>query len=335
KLGTSYEKVERFTANATSLAGSICPGSEATVGRIAKLAKADLETLMVYEFPEIQGAVGREYAKRAGEPEIVFDGILQHYYPVQAGGELPGTPEADCVSMGDKIDTIVGCFGVGLIPSGSADPYALRRQTIGILRIIIEKGYRLSIGGLIDLALGNLADKLTREAAEVKADVLDFFKGRLEVILLEGGATGDVVAAVLAAGFDDAIDAKARVEAIETVRECGDLVDLAATFKRAANILKKESVSAEVDEALFNQEEERALWKVYSEVKSVMESSIEAGDFLALFAEAAKLKVVVDAFFDKVMVMDKDEAVKNNRIAMLGAVTALFQRVADFTRIAG
>ncbi len=334
KLGTSWDKVERFRCMSAKLADKLCPDAKADVDRIAQLCKADLVTLMVFEFPEIQGIVGREYALRAGEPELIAKGIQQHYRPVQAGGELPETAEADCVSLGDKIDTIAACFGVGLIPSGAADPYALRRQTMGILRIMIEKNYRLSLDWLFDEALSILSDKLTRSAVEVKAELGEFFKGRLETLLAGKGYPGDVVAATLSAGFDDVVDAQARAAAIETVREKSELATLAGTFKRAANILKKaEGAIGEVDEALFTEDAEKELWNAYGAVSEAMTTSVERGDYVAFFAEAAKLKVVVDGFFDSVMVMADDDKVRGNRIALMGAVTSLFGRVADFTRI--
>ena len=332
KLGTSYEKVERFRALAAWLAAALCPARAAAVDRIARLCKADLVTAMVYEFPEIQGIVGREYALRAGEDPAVARGIQEHYWPTQAGGELPSSPEADCVSLGDKIDTVVGCFGVGLIPSGTADPYALRRQTIGILRILLEKSYRIGVTQLIDEALKGLAPKLTRPAADVKADVLDFFRGRLEVILTGRGYPADMVNAVLAAGFDDVPDAAARVETIDAVRKRGELPALAGTFKRAANILKGQAPGA-VDTSLLSEVSEKNLWAAYNEVRAAMDGAVTRGDYSAFFAEAAKLKVVVDAFFDGVMVMAEDPSVRTNRMALLAAVTALFHRVADFTRI--
>lgn len=334
KLGTSWEKMERFRAVAGKLAAELCPQSAQTVERIAGLCKADLVTAMVFEFPELQGVVGREYATRAGEPELVARSIQEHYRPTQAGGELPSTPEADCVSIGDKIDTVAGCFGVGLIPTGTADPYALRRQTIGILRILLEKGYRVEITKLVDWALDGLSAKLTRDRAQVRADILDFFRARLEVLLADLGYSADAVSAVLGAGFDDVVDAMARLKALEEVRQKGELALLAGTFKRAANILKGQADVGAVDEALLAEEVEKNLWRVYGEVGEAMTAAAGRGDYRSFFTEAGKLKVVVDAFFDGVMVMTEDMSVRANRIALMSAVTGLFGRVADFTRVA-
>lgn len=332
KLGTSHEKVERFRALAGTLARHLCPDRAAAVDRIAALCKADLVTQMVYEFPELQGIVGREYAQRAGEDLAVARGIQEHYWPVQAGSPLPSSAEADCVSLADKLDTIAGCFGVGLLPTGTADPYALRRQTLGVLRILDEKGYRLGLGWLVDGALEGLAAKLTRPAADVRADVLAFFRGRLEGLLPQSGLSPDLVQAALDAGFDDVTDARARAQALEAARQGGELSPLAETFKRVANILKGQ-VTARPDPTLFREAAERDLWEVYGRVREAMESAAARGAYGEFLARAAELKKAVDAFFDAVMVMAEDPGVRANRLALLGGVAGLFREVADFTRI--
>jgi len=332
KLGTSWEKMERFGALAARVAAVLCPDRSATVARIAQLAKADLETLMVYEFPELQGIVGREYALRAGEEALVARGIEQHYWPTQAGGALPREVESDCVSLADKLDTIVGCFGVGLIPTGTADPYALRRQTLGVLRILDEKGYRLGLGWLVDGALAGLSAKLTRPAPEVKSDVLAFFRGRLEGLFTQGGVAGDLVLGVLDAGFDDVVDARARVQALAAARASGDLAPLAETFKRVANILKGQEPGV-VRLELLGEPAEKNLWQVYQGVHQAMGDAASRGDYREFLAEAGKLKAAVDGFFDAVMVMAEDPAVRANRLALLGTVSRLFNGVAEFTRI--
>ncbi|MEW6489637.1 MAG: glycine--tRNA ligase subunit beta [Thermodesulfobacteriota bacterium] len=332
KLGTSHEKVERFRGLAARIGERICPDRLAAVDRIAVLCKADLVTLMVGEFPELQGVIGREYALRGGEEPAVARGIQEHYWPVQAGGPLPAAPEAQAVSVADKLDTIVGCFGVGLIPSGTADPYALRRQTLGILRILLEKGHRLELGWLVDQCLAGLAPKLTRPAAQVRADVLAFFRGRLEGLLTQGGLSSDLVNAALDAGFDDLSDARARAQALEDARRSGALAPLAETFKRVANILKGQSPGRPEPE-LFREEAERGLWEAYGRVHEAMEDAAARGAYAEFLAGAGELKAAVDAFFDAVMVMAEDPAVRANRLALLGGVAGLFRKVADFTRI--
>ncbi|GAB6062876.1 glycine--tRNA ligase subunit beta [Deferrisoma palaeochoriense] len=332
KLGTSFEKVERFRAIAARLAERVCPERAAVVDRIARLAKADLETQMVYEFPELQGIVGREYALRAGEDPVVARGIEEHYWPVQAGGPVPTTDEAACVSLADKIDTIVGCFGVGLIPTGAADPYALRRQTLGILRILLERGLRIPLGWLVDQALEGLSDRLTRPADEVRADVLSFFRVRLEGLLTQQGLDADLVAAVLDRGFDDVLDAAARANALQAARRDGRLDPLAETFKRVGNILKGQT-PGEVRPEAFVAEAEEALWEAYQAVARQMEEAAARGAYDEFLDGAAPLKAAVDRFFDEVLVMDPDPAVRANRLALLGAVSTLLNRVAEFGRI--
>jgi glycyl-tRNA synthetase beta chain len=317
---------------ADKIADRLCPHRAAVVERIARLCKADLVTQMVYEFPELQGVVGREYALKAGEDPIVAAGIEEHYWPAQAGGRLPTTAEAACVSLADKLDTVVGCFGVGLIPTGTADPYALRRQTLGILRILDEKGYRLGLSWLVGASLDGLEPKLTRDRQKVGQDVLAFFRGRLEGLLSQGGLPVDLALAVLDAGYDDVVDARARAEALAAARDRGELAPLAETFKRVANILKGEA-PGQAHPGAFREAEETALWGVYQGVKETMESAAARGAYAEFLAKAPELKTAVDAFFDTVLVMDEDPAVRANRLALLGTVAGLFQGVADFTRI--
>ncbi len=332
KLGTSHEKVERFRALARRIAERVCPGSVDAVDRIARLCKADLVTQMVYEFPELQGVIGREYALRAGEDPVVARGIEEHYWPLHAGGPVPGSVEAACVGMADKVDTVVGCFGVGLIPTGTADPYALRRQTLGVLRTLLEKRLRIPVSWLVDEALGLLAGKLTRERDEVRSDVLGFFRGRLEGLLVQQGIDADLAAAVLEAGWDDVVDAEARARALQEARRQGRLEPLAATFKRVGNILKGQG-PGRADPERLAAPAEKGLWEAYSTVRQRMEEAAEAGAYDRFLAEAEPLKAAVDRFFDEVLVMDPDPAVRAARLGLLAAVADLLRRVADFTRV--
>src|SRR6185369_15039946 len=192
KLGTSFEKMERFKALAEDLAWQLNPGVKAQTSRAATLCKADLVSAMVGEFPEVQGIMGREYALLEGEDAAVASAIAEHYLPTQAGGELPASDIGAFVSIADKLDTVCGCFGVGLIPTGAADPYALRRATIGIIAIILDKEYRLPLPVLVSRSLELLAAKLTRPKEQVAADVLEFFRGRF-INLLGNDFAGDVV----------------------------------------------------------------------------------------------------------------------------------------------
>jgi glycyl-tRNA synthetase beta chain len=333
KLGTSFEKMERFKALAEQLAGQLNPAVQKQAGRAAYLCKADLVSGMVGEFPEVQGIMGCEYARHDGEEPAVALAIAEHYLPTQAGGELPASDAGAFVSLADKLDTVCGCFGVGLIPTGAADPYALRRATIGIIAIILDKGYRISLSTLVDSALSQLAPKLTRPRDEVRHDILEFFRGRL-TNLLANDIPADVIEAALAIGFDDLADLAARVKALATFRKREDYLALTAAFKRVCNIVK-EGIDAPVDPALFQDEAEHTLYKAFQEAKVKAETEIADQNYLKALAEIAAIKWAVDGFFDAVMVMADEEKVRANRLALLTAISRLFGKVADFGKLSG
>ncbi|ABA87858.1 glycyl-tRNA synthetase, beta subunit [Syntrophotalea carbinolica DSM 2380] len=333
KLGTSYEKVMRFKTLAVELAQQQVPEVVELTERAASLAKCDLETGMVFEFTELQGVMGREYALLDGEDPRVARAIFEHYLPVQAGGELPGDDVGAFVSIADKIDSICGCFGVGLIPTGTADPFALRRSAIGILNIILDRGYRLSLPALVERSLGLLADKLTRPATEVAADVLEFLRLRFFNMLTAQGLPNDVVDAVLSAAFEDPVDALQRVKGLASFREEGEFEALAVTFKRVVNIVKG-GVDTSVDSALFEADCEAGLFDALQNVTGRFEQFVAEGAYLDALRTVGGLRSPVDALFEGVMVMSPDEAVKTNRLALLTAVARLFQGIADFSKIA-
>ena len=333
KLGTSYEKVLRFKALATGLADQLDPAVHALTERAALLAKCDLETGMVYEFPELQGVMGREYARLEGENERVALAIHQHYLPTGAGGELPSDNVGAFVSIADKIDTICGCFGVGLIPTGTADPYALRRSAIGVLNIILDRGYRLSLPQLVGKSVALLEGKLTRPAAEVRADVVEFIRLRLVNLLAGQDYPADVIDAVLSAAFDDVVDAVARVKALAELKGRDDFEPLAVAFKRVVNIIKG-GVATPVDAALFEADCERALQQALTQAAGEVARQVSAGDYPVALRTIATLRAPVDAFFDGVMVMAREEKVRENRLALLTGVARLFEGIADFSRIA-
>ncbi len=333
KLGTSYEKVMRFRQLAVELAEQLDPAVKELTDRAALLAKCDLETGMVYEFPELQGVMGREYARLEGEDLRVAKAIYEHYLPVQAGGELPSDNVGAFVSLADKMDTICGCFGVGLIPTGTADPYALRRSAIGILNIILERNYRVSLPTLLERSVSLLEGKLTRSAGEVKAEVLEFIRLRQVNMLTGQGHPQDVVDAVLSASFDEPVDAQERVQALAELKGREDFEPLAVAFKRVVNIIK-EGVEQPVDAALFEEGCEGELHLALQKVQAEVDKLVAAGDYAAALKTIAALRVPVDNFFEGVMVMAKDEAVRTNRLALLSGVARLFTGIADFGRIA-
>ena len=332
-LGTSYEKVMRFRELALFLASIINPDITDGVDRAAILSKADLETQMVYEFTELQGVIGREYALIQGEDPTVAQAIYEHYLPTTAGGELPATDVGAVVGMADKMDTICGCFAVGLIPTGTADPYALRRQALGIINIILDKAYTVDIDTVIDKSLSILSPKMKRTAEETKHDVIDFFAGRYRNHLIAQGFAYDVVDAVFARGMTDILRVMRKVTAMDEFKHHPDYEPLAVAFKRVVNILKGFS-GGTVDENLFEEQEERDLFHAYCGIEKSVETFIVDDRYEEALSTIATLRPTVDAFFDTVLVMADDERLRFNRLSLLEDISRLFFNVADFSRIA-
>jgi glycyl-tRNA synthetase beta chain len=330
KLGTQAERVQRVRALALGLAQVVGAEVEA-VARAAELCKADLTTQMVGEFPELQGVMGRDYALRQGEDPVVADAILEHYLPRGASDRLPAGLVGAVLGVADRADAIVGCFGVGLQPTGSADPFALRRAALGILQIVLTRGWRLSLKDLAENAARGYAKPQFTAAV---AAVLDFFKGRLRGVLADG-APGDVVDAVLAAGFDDVVDAAARTKALAALRQRADFEPIGVAFKRVANILKGETVG-EGAAALTGpkiEPEEQALADAFASLEKRVATLIAAHDYAAALQDLTTLRPAVDLFFDKVLVMDPDPAIKARRLGLLGRINRLFTSIADFRQL--
>lgn len=332
-LGTSWEKVERVTALAGYTAELLAPGAENDVVRAARLAKCDLVSGVVGEFASLQGVMGRVYARLDGEPPVVCEAIYEHYLPLKSGGALPATTAGAVLAVADKIETITGCFGVGLIPTGGADPYALRRQALGVIHIIMDRGWNLDLGLLVQKALEGLAPWLKRPAGEVLSDVLEFIRLRLKNLLTGQGVSPDAAEAVLALFGAQVNAATARAQALEKAKASPDFEDLAAAFKRVANIIRKFGAEGTVSEARFVHGQERELHAAAVRLASEAGPLAEAGDFEALISLVVTIRPQVDAFFDQVLVDDPDPAVKANRLALLGMVAGLFSQVADFTKI--
>jgi glycyl-tRNA synthetase beta chain len=331
KLGTSHEKMERFRTVAEGLAAELRPEIRDKVSRAAYLCKADLVTGMVGEFPEVQGVMGREYALLDGEEPEVAAAIYEHYLPIQAGGDLPASDCGAFVSIADKLDTICGCFGVGLIPTGAADPYALRRSALGIINIILAKGYPLSLGALIDVSLTLLGPKLTRPKAEVKTDVTDFFRGRF-VNLMAGRFPGDVVDAVVTISFDNLVESAAKMAALAEFKTRPDFEQLAVAFKRVSNIIK-DAVSCDVLKEDFREPIEAELHETSEAVGRKALEKLAAGSYLDALTEISNLRDPVDRFFNDVMVMADDEKLRRNRLALLCSIARIFSNIADFSKI--
>lgn len=335
KLGSIHEKVERIRALGGHLAEALqlsVPERE-HVERAATLAKADLVTGMVGEFPDLQGVMGRAYALASGEPPEVAQAIFEHYLPRGQGDALPASEVGAVVGMADRLDTIAGIFGIGKPPTGTADPFGLRRACLGIIRVVLEKGYRFSLGGLLDRALDALGDKLAKGRGEVRAAVLDFFAGRLRNHWVEDHPA-ELVDAVLASGFDDLVETHARLQAVAAHLGDESFRGLAEGFSRTNIVEKAEAFEpAPVDASRFAEDAERALYEAFQGVRERVARSLESGDFSEVVKTFTELRVPLDRFFTEVMVMVDDPALRENRLRLLHEIRALFGRVADFGRM--
>ncbi len=339
KLGTSYEKVERFTALALKIGEWLGHKDMKGLKRASMLSKADLVTGVVMEFPKLQGVMGGVYAAIDGEGEEVSSAVREHYMPVAAGAELPSTTTGAIISIADKMDTIAGCFGVGLIPTGAQDPYALRRAAIGIIAIIVEKGFQnLSLGELIGASVAGIGTKLTREGSEVKADIKEFFKERLKNQLLASDLSFDVIDSVLSTtDWDGLVDAVKRIRALEGFKGNPDCARLVIAFKRVTNILKgvelAEGTAQKPDVTLFTDPNESTLAGLCQKIAPEIEKLRAKGDYEGVFKKLTSIKEPIDAFFDEVMVMVDDAAVRENRLRLLNSIRSLYVTTADLSKL--
>ena len=333
-LGTIYDKALRLEVLAGYIADAIGANEQdkKDAVRAAKLAKADLVTGMVTEFTELQGVMGREYALLDGETKAVAQAIDEHYMPRFAGDSQPASVAGRIVSLADKIDTIVGTFSRGLIPTGSQDPFALRRQALGIVNMLKEAQYHISLSQLVAKAMELLKIADAGQQAKLQNDVADFMKLRLKNVLADAGIRYDVVDAVFVT-VDDIYGVFLRAQAVnEAVKQ--DMEKTIQAFVRTGNIARKaEDVQAAVEADLLAEQVEKDLCKAYEAAASKVEKEIEAQDYAGAIATLSQLAAPIDAFFDGVMVMDKDEKIKNNRLGLLKLVDNLICQVADFSKI--
>jgi glycyl-tRNA synthetase beta chain len=335
KLGTELQRVERIGAIAAALARAVGHAAPEDLALVARLCKADLGTGMVGEFPELQGIMGGHYARLEGLKAEVADGIEDHYKPLGASEEMPRGDLGALVGLADRLHSLVGIIGVGEKATGAADPFGLRRAAIGILRLLLDRGYHLSLRAAVEATLDALQGvKLAADRKAVADQVIEFVRGRLRAQWGEE-LDADLVEAVLAAGFDDVVDARQRLQALAVVKRRDDFVPLAVAFKRVANIQEKAPAAGAgaVDPALFSADAERGL---LAEVERVEREAAEARprrDYPAVLRAVASLKPAVDAFFDGVMVMADDPKVRDNRLGLMRRVAALFADVADFRKI--
>ncbi len=334
-IGTSFEKVERVVELAGWLAGRLAPDEAQQTTRAAWLCKADLETRMIYEFPELQGIMGREYARLSGEEEAVCRAIDEHYRPRGADDGFASAGPAAFVAIADKLDTIVGYAGLGKLPSGSEDPFGLRRAARGVLGTIFEHEYRLNLLELIDVAAKPLAPLLGMpQHGDLAVLALDFFVTRLENLFLTEGFRVDLIRAILEAQRKtrDIVDSKKRLKALATISRDQDFEPLITTFKRVMNIIPEGTPQA-VRDILLCEDAERALYAVYKEREHKIQTLLKDKNYLEALREIASLRPAVDKFFDDVLVMAKDADLRNNRLSLLASIGGLFAQIADFRKI--
>ncbi|AFT68303.1 Glycyl-tRNA synthetase beta subunit [Alloalcanivorax dieselolei B5] len=331
QLGTVADKCQRIGRLASVIANHI--GGDSAQARLAgELSKADLNSEMVYEFDTMQGIMGYYLARREGQPEEVAEALYEQYLPRFAGDKLPQSKTGMAVSLADKIDTLVGIFGIGQKPSGTKDPYALRRATLGVLRIIIENQLELDLRDLLDQAAAQLGERI--DASQVD-EAFDFIKGRYRAMYQEQGIATPVILSVLA--IEDAcrkpLDFDRRVKAVAAFQQREEAQALAAANKRVSNILAKleQAPPEEIDGALLEDEAEQELTNLVVAAYEQSEPLLEQGDYQAVLELLAELRAPVDAFFESVMVMAEDPAVRDNRLALLSFLRDLFLNVADIS----
>ena len=342
--GTMADKADRIGRIARLLADAHAEDAAESAARAGRLSKADLATNLVGEFPELQGTIGRIYAQQDGEPEEVSEAIFEHYMPRGADDALPRTMTGALVAIADKIDSLVVCFGLGKVPTGSADPYALRRAALGILRILQDRtDLGCSLQEIIDVALAILPAEVLKKGQsrdDVRAALLDFFRGRLKSWWTGDGFGADFAEAVLAAGFarGDLTDVAARVVAVHGAAGTDGFTDLMVAFKRIVNIVRKARSAGvdpdgPIDPALLTDGPEEGLHASFVELEASVNGAIARNDYPVALDAMGSLRGPLADFFDHVMVMAEDTALRDNRVRLLARIEGSFAQIADFSRI--
>ena len=335
QLGTLKEKSERISALSAFIASQI-DANETQAARAGLLAKTDLMSNMVMEFPDVQGVMGKYYALNDGEDAPVAEALYEQYMPRFAGDALPSSGVSASVALADKLDTLVGIFGIGQLPKGDKDPFALRRAAIGVLRIVTELSLPLDLETLVSKAIEVYGNKLTN--AETQTQVVDFVLGRFNALLQDQAIAIDVIQAVAARRPTKPSDYLARVHAVDKFKALEEAEALAAANKRVANILAKQNVevtaTVNIDESLLAEDAEKALYVELKAAQKEVEIAVPSQDYTRILTTLATLRNVIDNFFDNVMVMADDEAVKHNRLALLSLLRQLFLTTADISILA-
>jgi glycyl-tRNA synthetase beta chain len=334
ELGTSFAKVERFSDLARYLSKQIAPELENEVRLAARLCKCDLVTEMVMEFPTLQGIMGREYARLDGHQEGVCIAIQEHYLPAKAEDDLPSSVIGAIVGMADRMDTIGGCFAIGLEPTGAADPFALRRHALAIIRILENNAWDLSLSGFISRSLEILRHDVEFGEEQVFDRIMNFFRERYKNRMLSQGYETDLIEAVVSAEFDNICELPLRIDHLKRfITESEEFQSLALTFKRVSNIIKDEEKSLSVDQDMFKENCESDLWDAYQELKDEIYMLKRERKYLEALNLIAKLRKPVDAFFDGVEIMTREsQSLRNNRVAILQNLSELFLSLADFSK---
>lgn len=332
KLGTVYDKSLRIEKLANDILEKLNETDikEDTL-RAAKLCKADLVTGMVFEFTELQGVMGREYAKVSGENENVAEAIFEHYLPRFAGDILPATKSGIVLSIADKLDSIAGFFAIGIQPTGSQDPYALRRQALGIINILMDNNLDISLRELVSLTLDNYSF-IEFDKDEVLNQIMEFFKDRIKNLFRDLGIRYDVIDAILSSNIDDIADMYARAKALNSWIDKGELVEMLTAFNRVATLAEKAETN-EVNINLMREEAEFNLYQQFQEISSNVEHLLANKEYTKALDAFASLRPAIDNMFDSVMIMDKDEAIKNNRLAILKQIYDIMLNICDLSKI--
>ena len=332
KLGTVYDKtlrIENLSSNIIDLLNLQQDKEDAK--RAAKLCKADLVTGMVFEFTELQGIMGREYARVSGENEAVCEAIFEHYLPRFAGDILPKTNAGIALSIADKLDSIAGFFAIGIQPTGSQDPYALRRQALGVLNILMDSKLDISLKELVELALNNYSN-LEFNKEEVVNSIMEFFKERIKNLFRDLGIRYDVIDAVLSSEINDISDMYLRATELNNWLDKDELVEMLTAFNRVSTLAQK-AVSSDVNEQLLTEDAEINLYKEFNNIKVKVKELLNDKKYSEALDSFASLRPSIDAMFDSVMVMDKDEAIKNNRLGLLKQIYDTMLSICDLSKI--
>ncbi|HAE91238.1 MAG TPA: glycine--tRNA ligase subunit beta, partial [Tissierella sp.] len=335
KLGTLYDKTKRVQNLAVKIGEYLEVGEETekNIERAGYLSKADLVTKMVSEFTELQGKIGMEYAKTSEENEIVGLAIFEQYLPRFAGDELPTTTAGSVLSIADKMDTISGLFAIDIHPTGSQDPFGLRRQALGIINIILEKKLNLSINELVETALYFYVEinGLAFDYNKVKAEIIEFFNGRIRNMFMDMGIRYDIVDAVISTNIDDIYDMKIRANKLNEWLKKDGLSEMLSAFNRVSNLAEK-AITNEVQRDLLT-EDEIELYEKFNNMEEKIDVLINKKEYDKALDQLVILKEPIDNFFDKVMVMVEDEKIRNNRLGLLKKIYDKMLQICDLSKI--